>query len=409
MFFIGIDWADQKYDIMILNESGKVISDLITISKSRKDFERFLDRIRKLSPCAQDVKVGIETPHNLIVDFLIELGYSVFALFPGSMKSFRKRYRSSGARDDEFDAFVLADVLRTDTRCWRKVDFGSDLVREIKILVQDHHTLVEQQTALINRLRSTVKEYYPEYVQFFNDVACPSSLAFIQTYPDFQLAKTTTRGQLSAFFKEQNLRNHKKVERIYNILHQKHLQVSEILVRAKKLKAMATVQELLSLTPSVKMYAEQLEQLLKQHPDSEIFLSYPGAGPVTAARLLAFFGDNRKLYVDVSELQALAGTCPVTEKSGKNFKVIYYRVACNKLFRDIMINLAFSSLRQAKWAMAYYQNHKKHGKTHQHALRCLANIHLKILFAMWKSRTKYDENIFLAQRARVLMRPLIIC
>jgi len=403
MFYIGIDWADQKYDIMILNQFGEAISGLFTISKSQQDFQRLLDRIRKLTVCVNDVKIGIETPHNLIVDFFIELGYSVYALFPGSMKSFRKRYRSSGARDDEFDAFVLADVLRTDTRCWRKVDFGTDLVRELRIVVQDHHTLIEQQTALINRLRSTLKEYYPEYVKFFTDVACSSSLAFIQACPDFQLAKAKTRSQLSAFFKEHNLRNHKKVDRIYNILHQKHLKVSEILVRTKKLKTIATVQELLSLIPSVQMYAKRLEQLLDQHPDKEIFLSYPGAATVTAARLVAFFGDNRKLYADVSELQALSGTCPVTEKSGKNFKAIYYRVACNKFYRDIMINLAFSSLQQAKWAMAYYQNHKKNGKKHQHALRCLANIHLKILFAMWKSKSKYDENIFLAQKTRILI------
>ena len=228
MYYVGIDWADQKYDIVILDDRGDFVSKLFTINKSQKGFEKLLDRLRELSYDPQQFMIGIETPHNLVVDFLIDLGYFVFAIFPGSMKSFRKRYRSSGARDDGFDAFVLADVRRTDKRCWRKVDFGSDLVREIRIVAIDHHQKVEDHTALSNRLRSTLKEYYPEYIQFFSDVACPCSLAFIQGYPDFNSARQLTREQLSAFFKEQNLKNEKKVNKIYNLLHQKHLIVQDI-------------------------------------------------------------------------------------------------------------------------------------------------------------------------------------
>jgi len=383
-----------------LDDWGDFVSKQFTIKKSQKGFEKLLDRLRKLSFDPQQFMIGIETPHNLLVDFLVDLGYCVFAIFPGSMKSFRKRYRSSGARDDGFDAFVLADVRRTDKRCWRKVDFGSDLAREIRILAIDHHQKVEDRTALSNRLRSTLKEYYPEYNHFFSNVACPSSLAFIQNYPDFNSARQLNREQLAAFFKELNLNNRGKVNKIYNLLHQKHIIVQDTLVRTKQLKALATVKELLALNPIIDEYFNRLEQLLDLHPDSEIFLSYPGVSIVLAARLLAFFGDNRELYNGASELQSLAGTCPVTEKSG-NFEVIYYRIACNKLFRDVVNSLAFSSLRQAKWAMAYYQKHRESGKKHQHTLRCLANVHIRILFALWKNRTKYDENIFLAQRARV--------
>jgi hypothetical protein len=127
------------------------------------------------------------------VDFLMDRDYVVLAMFTGAMKSLRKRYRASGARNDRFDAFVLVDVLRTDTRCWRQVDFGSDLVREIRVTVQDYHAVVAVHTALTNQLGGTLKTYYPEYHQFFNDIACPSSLAFIQAYPDINAAHQLTR------------------------------------------------------------------------------------------------------------------------------------------------------------------------------------------------------------------------
>lgn len=399
MYYVGIDWADQKHDIALLDNNGTVIVKPFTIKKSPEGFAQLVDKLRRLSPDPVDFKIGIETPFNLLVDFLVDLGYAVFALFPGAMKSFRKRYRASSARDDRFDALVVADVLRTDKACWRRIDFGSEPVREIRLVVRDHHFLVSAHIAFCNSLRSTLKEYYPEYVQFFSNVACASSLAFLVAYPDFAAAQKLAREQLADFFKEHHFRRSKTVNTIYELLHRPHLRVPEALVRVKKRKALVCAKNLVALQAELDQYTARLKEIVEQHPDGQLFLSYPGVSSATAARLLALFGDNRQLYLDVDELRALAGTCPVTEKSG-GFSVTYYRRACNKFYRDAIHHLAFSSLRQASWAMAYYRKHRAMGKTHSHALRCLANIHLRLLFAMWKSKTAYDENLFLAQKTR---------
>jgi len=399
-FYVGIDWADQKHDIIILDALGAIIIDNCSIKKNRAGFEQLLEKLRSLSDDPNDFKIGIETPHNLLVDFLVDLNYPVFALFPGSMKSFRKRYRASGARDDRFDAFVVADVLRTDKACWRKVDFGSELAREIRLFARDHHDLVDQLVACNQCLLATLKMYYPEYIHFFADITCANSLAFLQAYPDFEAAAQLPRQQLAAFFKEHHLRNGKTVNRIYELLHQKNLMAPPPLIRVKKLKAVTCAHNIITLRAEIEQYTNRLQELVEQHPDGKIFLSYPGVAHVTAARLIALFGDNRKLYADADELRALAGTCPVTEKSGKNFHVVYFRYACNKFYRDVMHNLAFSSLCEAKWALAYYRQHRALGKKHNHALRCLASLHLRILFAMWKNSTLFDENLFLAQKAR---------
>jgi transposase len=400
MYFVGIDWADQKHDIAILGEDGKPVFASFSIPKNYRGFEKLFDKLRALSANSQHFKIGIETPHNLLVDFLLDLGYPVFAIFPGSMKSFRKRYRSSSARDDAFDCFVLADVLRTDRRCWRPVDLGSLLIREIRILVRDHLGLIEQQTALGNSLRSTLKVYYPEYIHFFSDIACPTSLNFLLAFPDYQTAANLSIEQLVQFFKEQHYQNRKSVNKIYELLHQHHLKVNPALLRAKRYKAIGCAKQLIHLIAEIDAYSQRIKTLVEEHPDGNIFLSYPGVGHITAARLMALFTDNREHYSEISEVQALTGTCPVTEKSGKNFSVTYYRTACNKFYRNLMHNLAFSSLSEAEWALAYYRKHRQLGKNHSHALRCLANLHSKILFAMWKNRTSYDENIFLAQRER---------
>jgi transposase len=399
MYNVGIDWADKKHDITIVDHTGEVIVQNFTVKNNLAGFEKLLDKLRATAPSLGEVKIGIETPHHLLVDFLIDQDYQVFYLFPGAMKSFRKRYRTSGARDDQFDSFVLADVLRTDRKPWRKIDFGSEQVREIRLITKDYHFMVACHTALSNSLRSTLKAYYPEYIGFFKDVACQTSLAFLLAHPDYTKASKLSRDELGAFFEAQHFRNSKTVNRIYDLLHKKHIMVPKSIVNIKKLKATACAKSLQTMAAEIALYKSRIQKMVEQHPDGQLFLGYPGVSHLSSARLLALFGDNRELYDDVSQLQGLAGTCPVTEKTG-NFRTIYYRRGCNKFYRDVLHNIAFSSLTKAKWTMAYYQKHKAMGKGHGHALRCLANLHLKILFAIWKNRTPYDENIYLAQRTR---------
>lgn len=214
MYYVGIDWADQKHDIAIVEQQGDAVVKPLSIRKTQQGFEKLLAVLRSLSENPEDFKIGIETPHNLIVDFLVDLGYPVFSIFPGLMKDLRRRYRVSGAHDDPFDAFVLADALRTDKAGWRSVHFGSELSREIRILARDHHTLLDYQVVLINSLRATLNLYYPEYIHFFKDVSCQSSLAFILAYPEFESAQTLRHDELSQFFKEQHYYNPNAVNKI---------------------------------------------------------------------------------------------------------------------------------------------------------------------------------------------------
>ena len=406
MFYVGIDWADQKYDLFILNDQGEPVGQPLVIKKSAADFQALLLRLRKLSPNPTDLKIGIETPHNVLIDFLLAAGYPIFVMHPAAMKSFRKRYRTTNARDDCYDSYVLADVLRTDVACWHKIDRDSELTEEIRMLAVDHHHLIQEQTELHNVFRETLKAYYPEYVHFFKDLSCSTSLAFCQTYSHFAAAAKLTQEQLQAFFKEHHLWNWKRIQRIYQTLQQKPMVDAESTIHIKSTKALTYAALLVEANKSCQVYEQKIKDRLQQHPDYELFDSFPGVGDVTAARLIALFGDHRERYENVSAIQSIAGTCPVTESTGydqkskKGYRVVYFRQGCNKVYRSFIYTMAFASLTKASWAKAYYDQHRAKGHTHPHALRCLANLELKILFSMWKNRTPYDENIFLAQKTR---------
>jgi hypothetical protein len=67
---------------------------------------------------ASSIAVAIEVPHGAVVESLIENNLAVFAINPKQMDRFRDRHTVAGAKDDDLDAFVMADSLRTDQRCF---------------------------------------------------------------------------------------------------------------------------------------------------------------------------------------------------------------------------------------------------------------------------------------------------
>jgi hypothetical protein len=68
--------------------------------------------------------------------------------------------------------------------------------------------------------------------------------------------------------------------------------------------------------------------------------------------------------------------------------------------RAALEQMAVASIRSSTWAKSYYSRKRKEGKKAYHALRCLANHWLKVIFAIWKNKTEYDELKHLASIAR---------
>ena len=65
---------------------------------------------------------------------------------------------------DAHDAFVLANILRTDAPAHRPLPEDSDLVRAIRVLARAQQDAVWDRTTAVLRLRSLLREYYPVFL-----------------------------------------------------------------------------------------------------------------------------------------------------------------------------------------------------------------------------------------------------
>lgn len=174
------------------------------------------------------------------------------------------------------------------------------------------------------------------------------------------------------------------------------------MARSKSKLALALIAQLKPLIEQIQSYDKEIACFLARHPDSSLFRSLPGVAENLAARMLSEFGDNRTRYENFNSVQCEAGTAPLTKESG-GYRHVIFRRACNKHFRDALHLFAFSSLSHCLWAKKYYDSQRIKGVTHSRALRALSNRWIKIIFAMWKNHTIYNEQRYLADKTKHLL------
>jgi transposase len=397
--YIGIDWSENKHDISFMNEAGVVIAQY-TIPHKTEGFVRMDATRRDLGLATDECLIGLETAHNLVIDFLWGRDYShIYVIPPSVVKGNRGRQGQSGARTDESDAWLLADIVRTDRARLQPWFPDSLLTRQIRAKVNLIHHLTCHNVRLSNRLRSVLLRYYPAAVQVFSSLQTLIALHFIRTYPTPQAAADLTWAEFQAFAQQHGYRRPKKLPARFAQLQADYPAASPETVLIYQDEASQLAELLLAGIQAKKQAQRALRSAFHQHPDHTIFSSLPGAGELLAPALLAKFGDGRQRFPAPDGLQALAGTCPVTEKSGKR-KRVKFRRACDRQFRHFAQQWAIASLSESVWAIAYWNAVRPRCDSDSHAYRCLANRWLAIAWKLWQSRTLYDEAYHLRQRAK---------
>lgn len=397
--YIGIDWSEAKHDVVFLNEAGATMAQL-TMAHTLEGLGNLEKTRQYLGVSREECWVALETAHNLVIDFLWEQGYrQVYVIPPSVIKSCRGRFGQSGARTDRHDGRLIADVLRTDRPRLQVWQPDSALTRQMRAKVGLLIHLSRNCTRWSNRLRAVLLRYYPAGLVAFGNLSSQISLRFLLTYPTPQAAANLTWTEFESFAQQQGYSHRQQLPTYFARLQQPYPEANPETILAYQDEAVLLAQTLLHLVQAKNRTLTELQSLFDRHPDQEIFASLPGTGKFLAPALLTKFGDHRQRFTTAASVQALAGTCPVTDQSGKR-KLVKFRVGCDREFRWIVQQWARSSLAQSIWANAYWQQIRPRCHSDNHAYRCLGNRWLAIAWKLWQSGQTYDETYHLQQRAQ---------
>ena len=390
-FFAGLDWAVHTHAVCVIDAAGAVRERFEIVH----DREGLAELMRRLSRFGSSVRIAIERPSGLMVDALVEAGHQVFAIHPNAVKASRPRYRSHGGKSDASDAYVLADVLRTDGHRWAPLRPQSDSIRALRALVRSRDDLVATRVALGNQLHSTLEAFWPGAACIFADITSPIGLAFLRRYPSPASAARLSQAQLLRFCRTQHYSGRRSPAELLARLHAAAQGLTSQLTAesmAQVVRSMVAV-----LDPLVAQIAEltrRIERFVEALPDGQIIMSFPRAGRVCAAQILAELGDVRERFPTLDRLAAEAGTVPVTYASGKS-KSVTFRWACNHRLRQAITCLADNSRHANDWARGTYTAARSRGCDHPHAIRILARAWLRVLWRAWTDRKPYDPTLHL--------------
>lgn len=396
--YLGIDWSERKHDVCFMNEAGAVIQQL-TIAHSAEGFMK-LDTARKgMGLAPSEVAIGLETAHTLLIDFLLECAYpQIYVLPPHQVKGNTGRYAQSGAKDDRRDAWVIADMLRTDRSRWHAWQMDSRLTRQIQVQLRQVIYLEHMIRRQTNYLRAVLLRFYPAALEVFSRLDSPITLNFLLEYPAPQSASQLSLADFSAFLRQHHHTQPNKWPDCYARLTAERPQASSDTVSIYTAHIQRLAQLLLPFVLDKRKAIQELNRLFAQHPDAHLYRSLPGVGDFLAPALLAKLGDDHRRFPTPAVLQAVAGTCPITRRSGAH-KTVLFRKVCDHEFRYIADQWARQVLLATPWAKTYVAQLRKRGVHETDATRRLANRLLAILWTLWQAQADYDETLHLKQLA----------
>lgn len=385
--YAGLDWASQAHAICVIDEHG-AIKESLEIAHDDAGLRLLRQRLAHWG----NPPVAIERPSGLLVDSLVESGLTVVPIHPNVVKATRPRYRSHGAKSDATDAYLLADLLRTDGHRFQPLRPQSDEIRALRALVRGRDDLVATRVQLGNQLRSLLDSFWPGAAAIFADVDSPIALAFIERYPTPESAARLGPKRLAAFCAQHRYCGRRAVEDLLQRLRQAPVSpCHELEMDAKGELVRALARTLTHLVEQIRNLTCRIEHDVAANADGQILMSFPRAGRVCAAQILAELGDVRERFPSDDQLAAEAGVAPVTYASGKS-KAVTFRWACNHRLRAALTCLADNSRHANAWAANVYVKAKTRGCDHPHAIRILARAWLRVIWRAWTDHLSYDPG-----------------
>jgi transposase len=387
--FAGIDWASEEHAVCVNDGEGRIVE-----GRRYRHDERGLRALCERLLALEVRLVAVERPDGLLIERLLDAGLRVIAVHPNQLAAMRPRFTAAGGKSDGFDAFMLAELARTDQHRFRVLVPDTDATKALRALTRAREDLVNARVALANELRAQLDCFWPGAAHVFAEIDSPIALAFLRRYPSPTDARGLGEQRLARFLARHHYCGRRTARELLGRLR------GAACGRADQLETEARRQIVLALVSALEPIVERIAELtseirgaLTDHTDGATFRSLfiDPKSAITAATMLSELGDCRDRYPTISALAADGGQSPVAIESGK-LKRARFRWACDHRLRAAIATMADTSRHHNPWAADIYNRARARGCTHQHAIRILGRAWCGVIWRIWQDHTTYDPQ-----------------
>ena len=391
--FVGIDWADDKHDIC-LQDLATNKREFSVIEHKPKNIDTWANNLKKRF--GGPIAVAVELSKGPIVYALLKYDFIVLIpVNPTTLAKYRTAFKPSRSKDDPTDAELALELMLRYPEKFIPLKPQSTNMRKLMYLVEQRRKLVDEKQRAVNQTIDTLKQYFPQAVEWFPTKDSRIFCRFMTRWPTLQQAQRAHKETLEDFFRSNYIRDTQKIaKRVNAIKEAMPLTEDEAVIDTHSLFMTALLERIICAMKHIKLFDHKIAELMKILPDAELFTGLLGAGACLSARLLSAFGEQRDRFTSAQQLQQYAGIAPVTQRSGKK-SWVHWRWQCPKFVRQTFIEWASHSIYSSYWAKIFYLKKRELGSSHQAAVRALAFKWIRIVYRCWQDRKPYNEVRYL--------------
>ncbi|NIA16521.1 MAG: transposase [Nitrospiraceae bacterium] len=206
MIFAAIDWAEQSHTLLVMDAEGTTLAKAC-LEHGHNGLSELDITLTEHIQSPQEVAIAIELNEGLLLDWLLDKGYRVYGINPKSAQRARERYTPASLKDDERDAWTLAEFLRTSHQHLRPMRPESDQTMSLRAGVRLREDLVQERTVQLQRLRSHLVMWNPHLLRAVKNLNAQWTLALLEQYPTADNFARLTWSKIEAFARKRRMRS----------------------------------------------------------------------------------------------------------------------------------------------------------------------------------------------------------
>jgi len=198
--FVGFDWADSKHDICLV-DAATLKKEFSVIKHTPQALSAWASSVRARFN-GRKVAVCLEQSRGPLIFALLKYDFLVlYPINPSTLAHYREAFSPSRAKDDPTDAAYLVELLMQHQERLKAWQPDSEQTRTLQYLVEHRRRVVGDRTRISNRLTALLKLYFPQGLEWFDDIRTDLVCDFLLQWPTLEAVKQVRRATLEKFMR----------------------------------------------------------------------------------------------------------------------------------------------------------------------------------------------------------------
>lgn len=384
IYFVGIDISKYKHDFCIISNTGEVIVENSSFDNNKKGFQSLLDKLKPYDKSQVHIAFEATGHYSMNLElFLIDQEYSFMKINPLVIHQFLKARSLRRTKTDKADSLTVASYLMSIP--YKPNSLLLYHTYSLKSLCRTREHLVKERSKFATLLTNELDKSFPELKPFFNNIISTTLLFILNKYKnanhialmkDYDSLRKISRGKFTyaKFAKLKELA--KNTVGYYD-------NNTDLLI--------STYVSLYNyFNDKIDLIDKQISTIIKELNPS--ILSIPGIGEITAASIIAEYGDI-SCFSSPAKMLAFAGLEPSIIQSGtleSNGKMVKHG---SGHLRYVLMNASLTLLKFNSTFYDFYLKKRSEGKSHRVALSHVCKKFIRLIYTLETKHVDFNPSL----------------